>query len=397
MAEPTRRKPRSRPDHKIRASSTRAKKNTHTTATARRQALDALRVSEVRFRTLAECAPVVVWMTDADNRCTYISRYWHEFTGRDPQKDLGFGWAEALHPDDRETVVQSLAEASRSLTPCRGEYRVTRANGELGWLYYFGTPHLNADGSYAGHIGTCIDITHHKANEKAGVELQNSLVLGQEAERKRVASELHDDIVQKLALMGLELSEAENLCPAESAALEAKLKALRQQVQSIALDVHRISHNLHPAAFVHLGLVSALRRLCREFSEQTRIAIDFTSDAGSLETPAEVGIALYRVAQEGLTNIARHSGSRRADVSLTERSGALHLTISDTGSGFDPERRPMVPGLGLVSIRERARMIGADVQIRSVPLQGTTIDLRVPRAVFASADQIRNGVPPSGV
>jgi PAS domain S-box-containing protein len=397
MAEPTRRKPRSRADHVVRASSTRATKTTHTTATARQQVVDALRVSEVRFRTLAECAPVVVWMTDADNRYTYISRYWYEFTGRDPQKDLGFGWTEALHPDDREKVVQGLAEASRSLTPCRGEYRVTRANGELGWLYYFGNPHLNADGSYGGHIGTCIDITHHKANEMAGVELQNSLVLGQEAERKRVANELHDDIVQKLALVGLELSEAAHLCPEESAALEAKLNALRQQVQSIALDVHRISHNLHPAAFVHLGLVSALRRLCREFSEQTRIVTDFTSDAGSLETPAEVGIALYRVAQEGLTNIARHSGSRRADVSLTERSGVLHLKISDTGSGFDTERRPVVPGLGLVSIRERARMIGADVQIRSVPRQGTTIDLRVPRAVFASAGHIRNGVPPSGV
>jgi PAS domain S-box-containing protein len=373
------------------------KNKTHATNTARLEALDALRVSEVRFRTLAECAPVVVWMTDAGNRCTYISRYWYEFTGRDPQKDLGFGWAKALHPDDREKVVQSLAEASRSFTPCRGECRVTRANGELGWLYYFGVPHLNADGSYAGHIGTCIDITHHKATRKAGVEVQNSLVLGQEAERKRVANELHDDIVQKLALVGLELSEAEHLCPAGSTTLETKLKALRQQVQSIALDVHRISHNLHPAAFVHLGLVSALRRLCREFSEQTRIAIEFTSDAASLETPAEVGIALYRVAQEGLTNIARHSGSRRANVSLTERSGILHLTISDTGAGFDPERRRKAPGLGLVSIRERARMIGADVQITSVPRQGTTINLRVPRAMLVSADQITDGVPPSGV
>jgi PAS domain S-box-containing protein len=379
-----------------RAASSQAKNKSHSTANARRQTLDALRVSEIRFRTLAECAPVVVWMTDAGNRCTYISRYWYEFTGRDPQKDLGYGWVEALHLEDREKVVKSLVEASRSLTTCRGEYRVTRANGELGWLYYFGTPHLNADGTYGGHIGTCIDITHHKANEKAGVEVQNSLVLGQEAERKRVANELHDDIVQKLALVGLELSEAEQLCSAESATLEARLKALRQQVQSIALDVHRISHNLHPAAFVHLGLVSALRRLCREFSEQTRIAIDFTSDVTSLEAPAEVGIALYRIAQEGLTNIARHSGSRRADVSLTERSSALHLTISDTGNGFDPERRPRAPGLGLVSIRERARMIGADVQITSVPLQGTTITLRVPRAVFASDDQVRNGMP-SGV
>jgi PAS domain S-box-containing protein len=355
-----------------------------------------LRESELRFRTLVECAPVVVWMTDADNRCTYVSGYWREFTGRDPEKDLGFGWVEALHPDDREQVVRDLKDASRSRTPCRGEYRVRRANGDLGWLSYYGVPHFHADGTYAGHIGTCIDITHHKGNDEARVEVQNSLVLGQEAERKRVANELHDDIVQKLALVGLELSEAEHLCPAELSPLAIKLKTLRQQVQSIALDVHRISHNLHPAAFVHLGLVSALRRLCREFSEQTRIAIDFTSDASSLETPAEVGIAVYRVAQECLTNIARHSGSRRADVSLRERSGVIHLTISDTGAGFDPQRRLLEPGLGLVSIRERARMIGADVQITSIPLQGTTIELRVPRAGVGLVDQISDRLPSSG-
>jgi PAS domain S-box-containing protein len=407
MAEPTRRKPHPRTKHIVpafvdhavigRQTSSRSRRKAHTSNTERLHAVDDLRVSEIRFRTLAECAPVVVWMTDAERRCTYVSRYWHEFTGRDPQKDLGFGWVEALHPDDRENVVHNLTEASRSLTPCRGEYRVRRANGELGWLYYFGAPHLDADGTYAGHIGTCIDITHHKAAEKAGVERQNSLVLGQEAERKRLAGELHDDIVQKLALVGLELSETERLCPSESAALGQKLKALRQQVQSIALDVHRISHNLHPAAFVHLGLVSALRRLCREFSEQTRIAIHFTSDASSLEAPAEIGIALYRVAQEGLTNIARHSGSHRAEVSLTERSGVLDLTISDSGTGFDPERITLGPGLGLVSIRERARMIGADVQITSLPRQGTTIKLRIPREVLESTLQIGDGAPPSGV
>jgi PAS domain S-box-containing protein len=378
------------------APSARVKDKTHTTTT-RQQAQDALRESELRFRTLAECAPVVVWMTDADNRCTYVSRYWREFTGRDPEKDLGFAWIEALHPDDRDLVVHDLMEAGRSGTACRSEYRVRRANGDFGWLLYYGVPHLHADGTYAGHIGTCIDITHHKANEKERVEVQQSLVLGQEAERKRVANELHDDIVQKMALVGLELSEAEHLCPAEPTALAIKLKALRQQVQSIAVDVHRISHNLHPAAFVHLGLVSALRRLCREFSEQTRIAIDFTSDAFSFETSAEVGIAIYRVAQECLTNVARHSGSRRADVSLRERSGVLHLTISDTGTGFDPERRLLAPGLGLVSIRERARMIGAHVQITSVPRQGVTIELRVPRAGVGSIDQIRDRVPPSAV
>jgi PAS domain S-box-containing protein len=90
-------------------------------------ALDALRESEGRFRTLAECAPVVIWMTDAENSCTYINNYWRHFTGPDPKHDLGYKWVEALHPDDRDRAASDLIEASRLRQPCRGEYRVKRA------------------------------------------------------------------------------------------------------------------------------------------------------------------------------------------------------------------------------------------------------------------------------
>lgn len=345
---------------------------------------------------IVESAPVVVWMTDQENHCTYLSKYWHEFTGRDPETDLGYGWKVALHPDDSERAAQDLIDASQWLTPCRGEYRVLHANGGYGWLHSHGVPHFNADGSYAGYIGTCVDITQHERDKRAGVEVQTSLVLGQEAERKRVAKELHDDIVQRLALLGLELSEAEQLCLTASPTLEGKLTTLRQHVESIALDVHRISHNLHPSALVHLGLVSALRGLCHEFSEQTHIAIDFTTDVASVQTSQDVGIAFYRVTQECLTNIARHSGSRRALVALGGGSGVLHLTISDMGVGFDTERPPSVVGLGLVSITERARMIGADVRITSAPSQGTTIALRVPMETGSTGQGRDDRIPTSG-
>lgn len=397
MAERIRRRPRSQRRPAVTVKPARAPKSkTHTTS-ARRRAQDALRESELRFRTLAECAPVVVWMTDPEQRCTYISQYWRDFTGRDPESDLGYGWIEALHPDDRERAARDLIEAGKAGSECRGEYRVRRANGEYGWLYDYGVPHFRADGSYAGHIGTCMDITKHKEDAKASVEVQNNLVKGQEAERKRVASELHDDIVQKLAIVGLQLREVQQSCRAHSADLEARLGTLRQQVQAIALDVHRISHNLHPAALVHLGLVSALRRLCREFSARTRIVIDFTSNVTSLDASAGVGIAIYRVTQESLANIARHSRSVRAEVLLNEDAGVLHLAISDAGIGFEPQQLPPMAGLGLISIRERARMIGADVRITSVPLRGTTVELRVPMAILRGTDQISEGMPPSGV
>jgi len=335
-------------------------------------------------------------VTDADNRCTYISKYWQAFTGRDPEKDLGLGWVEALHPEDRERAARDLIEASKSKTVCRGEYRVRRPNGDYGWLDDYGVPYVHADGSYAGHIGTCMDITQHKAQEQAGILVQDSLVLGQEAERKRVAQELHDHISQRLTIVGLELKEAEQLRRSASPVLEERLSTLQRQVEAISQDIHRISHNLHPSTLGHLGLVSALSGLCREFSEQTHIAVDFTGDLATLPTSPEVGIALYRVTQEGLTNVARHSGSRQARVGLIERSGELRLTIADTGVGFDAQRRASATGLGLVSIQERARMIGAAVQITSTAAQGTTIELRVPLA-GGEPGQLRSGrIPSSG-
>jgi PAS domain S-box-containing protein len=360
-----------------------------------RRPQDALRESEARFRTLAECAPVVVWMTDTAYRCTYISRHWRELTGRDPEADLGFRWVEALHPRDRDRAARDLMEAGAAKQPCSGEYRVMRADGEYGWLQDYGVPHFNADGSYAGHIGTCIDVTQHKLLESAGVEVQNSLVLGQEAERKRVAKELHDDISQRLALVVLELNSVEQLLPASSKPVEEKLRAARHHLETIALDIHRISHNLHPSALSHVGLASALRGLCREFSQRTGIAVDFTGDMTSAQVSPDVAIALYRVTQEGLANIVRHSGSREARVLLVEGQGSFQLTIADAGVGFDARLLPESRGLGFVSIRERARMIGADVSITSAARQGTTIELRVP--VASAANQAGEAVTESGV
>jgi PAS domain S-box-containing protein len=337
-------------------------------------------------------------MTGPNSHCTYISKYWNDFTGRDPEKDLGFGWIGALHPEDRDRAARDLIEASRSKRAFQGEYRVRRANGKYGWFYDYGVPYFDADGSYAGHIGTCTDVTLRKNREKAGFDIQNSLLLGQEAERKRVARELHDDISQRLALVGIALNEVEQLLPAAPQTLEEKLRTLRQHVESIALDIHRISHNLHPSTLVHLGLVSALHRLCRDIADQTHIAVHFTGDVASPQMSQEVEITLYRITQECLANVARHSGSREASVALIERSGVLYLTISDTGVGFDAQQPPAATGLGLVSIRERARMIGADVQITSAPSRGTMIELRVPLAVVGPADQLSSErLPPTGV
>jgi PAS domain S-box-containing protein len=335
--------------------------------------------NQVRFQTLAERAPVIVWMSDATGACIYISPYWQVVTGRDPEADLGFRWAAAVHPDDRERVSRDLVKAAQLREPFSAEYRVRRADGRYLSVYDYGVAHFHADGSFAGHIGTCVDITDHKNRERAGTRVKDHLLLGQESERKRVARELHDDISQRLALVCVALDEVDKQLVRGSHELAAALKAVRRQVEAIAHDVHRISHNLHPST-VRLGLVAALRGLCRDFSQQRRIAVDFVDNDVSAQLSQEVSLALFRVTQECLSNVVKHSGSHRARVSLVERADELVLAVADQGIGFDLDRLDLSAGLGLLGIRERARMIGAHVDIKSGTggSGGTVVELRVP-------------------
>jgi PAS domain S-box-containing protein len=359
----------------------------NTTATVQpsegQRTLDALRESEFRFRTLAECAPVVVWITDENNSCTYISRYWRELTGRDPQQDLEYGWLEAVHPEDRDRVIREFVLAGKLGQPYRSEYRIQRADGRYGWTVDHAVPFFHADGTYAGYIGTCSDITDHKNRETTGYRVQDNLMLGQEAERKRVARELHDGIGQRIALLTMSLKEIEGLVPEASPALHEKLRAVEDEVGRIATDLHRLSHNLHPSTVAHLGLVPALRRLCKEFSEQMNVAVEFVVAADCTDMSEETALALFRVGQECLANVARHSRSQEAKVFLIEQPSELRLTIIDNGVGFDVSQVHSSPGLGLVSIHERARMLGADVEIRSSS-RGTQVELRLPLSSMSS-------------
>ena len=318
-------------------------------------------------------------MTDTDNKCTYISQYWHRFTGRDPAQDLGTGWFDALHPEDRQRAAQELTDASAARRLFSTEYRVRRADGEYAWMHDVGVACFNADGPWAGYVGTCVDITQHKRQVRTGQRVRQSLLLGQEAERKRLARELHDNINQKLVLTALALSEVQRVVPAGAEGLKDRLRTVRDQIEEISSDVHRMSRNLHPSTVAHLGLVDALNRLCGEFSEQAHIQVEFVSTVMPDRPIAEdLALALFRVTQEALANVVKHSGSHSARVSLSERDGTLHLAIADHGKGFDVARVGAHAGLGLNNIRERAWLIDAELHIQSAPSEGTKIDLSVP-------------------
>jgi signal transduction histidine kinase len=300
-------------------------------------------------------------------------------TGRDPLKDLGYRWINALHPEDRPRAIKDVLEAVRTRGTCEKEYMLRLATGQYGWTICHYLPRFRSNGSsdFAGHIGTFVDITSRKSDEVERLRIQDSLLLGQEAERKRIGRELHDSIGQELALVAVKLTEIDHL--AKSGELGKRVNEIRECVDSLASETHLISHNLHPPLLTHLGLIPALRRLCKDFSIPGKLEVTIAESHAFKETVLqEVAISLFRIVQECLANVAKHSQAGRAKVQLWRNRRYLHLLIVDWGRGFDANRAFASSGLGLLSIRERARMMGGEIDIESAPSLGTRIHVCVP-------------------
>lgn len=211
--------------------------------------------------------------------------------------------------------------------------------------------------------------------ETSAREVSGRLIGAQEDERRRIARDLHDDMNQRLALLSVELDLASH-APPES--LVRRLQEMAEQVKELSTEVHRLSYQLHPAKLDQLGLVTAARTLCHELSAPSGLRIGFAHENVPRELPAEIALCLYRVLQETLGNAIRHSSATEARVDLRMNNRHIHLTVSDGGRGFDLAQARRDGGLGLLSIQERARMVGGLLTVQSEPGRGTRVELTVP-------------------
>jgi signal transduction histidine kinase len=204
-------------------------------------------------------------------------------------------------------------------------------------------------------------------------ELSAQLITAQEQERTRIGRELHDDISQRLALLGVELQQLQDN-PSE---LPRHVKALREELGEISNDVQGLSHELHSSKLEYLGVGAGIKSWCKEFSERQQLEVAFTNEVSGV-LPLEIGVCLFRVLQEALHNAVKHSGARKVAVQLREDFGEIHLVINDSGRGFDVIAASHGKGLGLTSMRERVRLVNGTIAIDSEPMRGTTIHVRVP-------------------
>lgn len=353
--------------------------------TQRREAVRAVRESEERFRLVANTAPVMIWMAGVDKLCNYFNQFWLEFTGRSLEQEMGNGWAEGVHPEDFRRCLDTYTKAFDRREPFQMEYRLRRHDGEYRWIVDSGTPRFNADGSFAGYIGSAIDISDRKRAEEALSKVSGKLIEAQEEERHRIARELHDDISQKLTMLSIGLQELALLSPESQAQHRDRIESLLERTSEMSDDVHALSHRLHSSKLEVLGLVATMRGFCRELSEQRKVKIDFThSDVPSSLTP-QVSLTLFRILQEGLGNAVKHSEVALFEVRLEMAAVDLQLTIRDSGVGFDPSIAMHSQGLGLISMRERVNLVKGTLSIESKPGGGTQIQVRVPIGAQADA------------
>jgi signal transduction histidine kinase len=207
-------------------------------------------------------------------------------------------------------------------------------------------------------------------------EFGKQLLQAQEAERARLARELHDDVTQRLGLMAMNADRLDS----EADLIEQRktIREIRDSLIVLSEDVHSLAYKLHPALLERLGLAAALRTECERFSRQESISVDVKLDGLPADIPHEVRLCLFRVAQEALRNVSRHAHAQEVQVSLHFLNGGLQLTVADDGAGFDPSNERQHASLGLASMRERVRLLEGKLEIESERGRGTTILAWIP-------------------
>jgi len=354
--------------------------------TERKQAEQTLRESEQRLRLATQAGRMYAYDWDAATNVVVRSSEHVKILGLTEPLDFSQQqFVDKVHPDDRPKFLAAVAGLTPENPTGEVTYRALAPDGSLVWLKSNGCGFFDAEGRLLRVIGMVADITDQKRAEEIVSGMTRKLVEAQEQERTRIARELHDDINQRLVLLGFELNQLRkkhNDLPSE---VRDRMVELEQMTTDLCTGVYALSHELHFSTLDLLGLPKGMSSWCKAFGDRHKIEIDFKNgDVPKL--PQEISLCLFRVLQEAVRNAARHSGVKRIEVELADKLGEIHLIASDSGRGFDIKTAKQRGGLGLTSMQERVRLVGGTITIDSKPLAGTTVHVRVP---FRSARDYR--------
>ena len=345
----------------------------------RRRAVRALRASEERYALAVDGTSDGLWDWDLRSGELKLTPRARALLGLPDgvAGDRFADWEAQIDPGDREAVRDALRAHCDGQTPdFRAEFRVLRAGGAPSVLLARGKAQRDGAGRAVRLAGALSDVTERRLAEDAVRDLSRRLIVAQEEERARLARELHDDLTQRLARLAIDVGRAEQR--RNEVGVEATLHRVREGLVGLSEGIRELSYRLHPSLLEHLGLADALQVECERFTERTGIPAHLALGPLPTTIPRSVALCLFRVAQEALTNVARHARADTLEVRLLALEDGLQLAVRDDGVGFEPAGPGRRHGLGHASMRERVLLARGELDIESAPGQGTTVIAWVP-------------------
>lgn len=343
-----------------------------------------LQESEERFRQIAENIQEVFWMSDSTGSHTLYVNPAYESVWGHPARDLlqhPFSWQESIHPEDRERVARAYREQTEKGT-FESEFRIVRPDKSIRWIWDRGFPVRNAAGQVQRIVGVAMDITDYKQAEESLRRLSSELLRAQDEERRRIARELHDSTGQYLTALSMNLARvrgaAESLDLKTQELLTESFDLVKRSIQ----EIRTLSYLLHPPLLEEFGLISALQWYTQGFEKRSGIhtQLDLPDDLGRM--PQEIELAMFRVVQESLTNVHRHSGSPSARIRISRHNEEVKLEVADHGRGMPanlgrPGNHTPRSGVGISGMRERVKELGGRLNISSGN-KGTSVTVVIP-------------------
>ena len=278
-------------------------------------------------------------------------------------------------PEDRKQYVRALESVKPKKPEYKAVYRLPRLDGHIGWWEESGRASFGSDGKLRKVIGITSDVTEVRESERALRELTGRLITSQEEERRRIARELHDNIGQEAALICIAAQRLDSGVADEENTTQADVHELYRKIKVLASDVSRLSHRLHSSELSFLGLAVAAEHLCRDFAREYGIIVDYQPKPLPPKLDSAKSLCLYRVLQEALQNVVKHSHASQVIVELQTVENELLLNVLDDGKGFDLGKAGS--GLGLLSMRERLNFVGGRFAVSSKPGCGTNVTATV--------------------
>jgi PAS domain S-box-containing protein len=341
-------------------------------------------------------APDIIFSRQADGSRDYISDRFYDYTGADPGSANGFGWLDYVHPDDKEHAMAHWLRCVESGANYEAEYRIHSRAGAYRWFRARALPIRDPKGEIVKWYGTCSDIHDSKMLEQSirdsAAELEKMvdertaelrrlsvrLLSMQDEERRRIARDLHDGLGQELAVAKMVLGKSlgPNATPAEKQVANEASEIIDRAIQ----QVRSMSHLLHPPLLDEVGLLSALSWYMEGLTKRSGIETSFEVQPDFPRLAPELETAVFRIVQEALTNVFKHSEARKVWINLSRRDSQMIVSVRDDGKGIKKRTADLQPdsiGIGLGGMRQRAKEFGGELRLSNTQ-PGTLVELVIP-------------------